>query len=37
MQPFRFLELSDANRAGLTRELETLVRGGASQEEEEAE
>jgi hypothetical protein len=37
LQPFRFLELSEANRAGLNRELETLVRGGASQEEEDAE
>jgi len=34
LQPFRFLELSDENRAGLTRELETLIRGGAPEEEE---
>jgi hypothetical protein len=37
LQPFRFLDLSEANRAGLNRELENLVRAGASQEEEEAE
>jgi hypothetical protein len=37
LQPFRFLELSEANRAGLNRELDALVRGGAPQEEEEAE
>lgn len=35
LQPFRFLELPEASRAGLTRELEALVRAGASQEEEE--
>jgi hypothetical protein len=35
LQPFRFLELSEASRAGLNRELESLVRGGASQEQEE--
>src|SRR5271170_576406 len=36
-QPFRFLELPDADRASLSRELEKLVRAGASQEEEEPE
>ncbi len=35
LQPFRFLELSEASRAGLSLELESLVRAGASQEEEE--
>ena len=37
LQPFRFLDLSEASRAGLDRELKNLVRAGASQEEEEAE
>jgi|ERR1700691_3235541 hypothetical protein len=37
LQPFRFLELSEASRAGLNRELETLVSAGASQEDEEIE
>src|SRR3977135_408886 len=37
LQPFRFLDLSEASRAGLNRELENLVRAGAPQEEEEAE
>jgi hypothetical protein len=37
LQPFRFLELSEASRAGLNRELETLVNAGASQEDEEIE
>jgi len=37
LQPFRFLELPEASHAGLNRELENLVRAGASQEEEEAE
>jgi hypothetical protein len=38
LQPFRFLELSEASRTGLKMELETLVRAGASQElEEESE
>jgi len=37
LQPFRFLELPEASRASLNRELETLVRAGASEEEEEAE
>ena len=35
LQPFRFLELSDASRASLSRELEGLVQRGASQEQEE--
>ena len=34
LQPFRFLQLPDADRAGLARELEALVRAGAPQEEE---
>ena len=34
LQPFRLLELSEDSRTGLARELETLVRGGASEEEE---
>ena len=34
LQPFRFLELPETSRAGLHRELENLVRAGASQEEE---
>jgi hypothetical protein len=37
LQPFRFLELSEASRAGLNWELEALVRAGAPQEEEEEE
>lgn len=37
LQPFRFLELPEASRAALNRELEDLVRAGAPQEEEEAE
>ena len=37
LQPFRFLAVPDADRARLHRELESLVRAGASQEEEEAE
>ncbi len=37
LQPFRFLELPDAIRAGLSRELETLVQAGAPQQEEETE
>jgi hypothetical protein len=37
LQPFRFLELPEASRASLNRELEALVRAGASQEEEEIE
>jgi len=35
LQPLKFLELSDDDRACLTRELEALVRAGAPQEEEE--
>lgn len=34
LQPFRFLELSEEYRAGLSRELESLVRAGAPEEEE---
>lgn len=34
LQPFRFLELSEEYRAALSRELESLVRGGAPKEEE---
>jgi hypothetical protein len=34
-QPFRFLELPEASYASLNRELENLVRAGASQEDEE--
>jgi hypothetical protein len=37
LQPFRFLELPEANRGRLSRELESRVRAGAPQEEEEAE
>ncbi len=37
LQPFRFLELPEASHSSLNRELENLVRAGASQEEEEAE
>ncbi len=37
LQPFRFAELPEADHASLNRELESLVRAGASQEEEEAE
>ncbi len=37
LQPFRFLELSEPGRASLTRELGSLVKAGASQEEEDAE
>jgi len=37
LQPFRFLELPEESRAGLTRELEAMVRAGASQAEQEAE
>ena len=35
LQPFRFLELPEASRAPLTRELEGLVQAGASQEDEQ--
>lgn len=34
LQPFRFLELREENRAALARELEALVRAGAPEEEE---
>lgn len=37
LQPFRFLELPDEMRSNLARELEALVRAGASEQEEEAE
>ena len=37
LQPFRFLDLPEADRTSLDRELANLVRAGASQEEEEAE
>lgn len=37
LQPFRFLELSQESRDGLTRELESLVRAGTPQEEEKME
>ncbi len=36
-QPFRFLDLPETDRASLGRELTTLVRAGASEEEEEGE
>lgn len=34
LQPFRFLELVESDRASLSKELETLVRAGAPEEEE---
>ncbi|MGB9234716.1 MAG: hypothetical protein WCC04_09900 [Terriglobales bacterium] len=37
LQPFRFLELSEDLRKGLTRELESLVQAGAPEETEKAE
>jgi hypothetical protein len=37
LQPFRFLELSEEIRASLGRELDALVRAGASEEVEEVE
>ena len=37
LQPFRFLELPETSRAKLSRELESLVQAGASQEVEESE
>jgi hypothetical protein len=37
LQPFRFVELSEESRNGLTRELEALVRAGAPEEIEKAE
>jgi hypothetical protein len=36
LQPFRFIELSDESRDGLTRELDALVKAGAQEEEEES-
>jgi hypothetical protein len=35
LQPFRFVDLPDVDRESLSRELDSLVRGGATQEEEE--
>jgi hypothetical protein len=35
-QPFRFLDLPEASRASLNRELKDLVRSGATQRDEEA-
>jgi hypothetical protein len=35
LQPLKFLELADSDRACLARELEALVRAGAPQEEDE--
>ena len=37
LQPFRFKDLPDTDRAHLIKELEKLVRGGAPQEQEEEE
>jgi hypothetical protein len=37
LQPFRFVDLPEAGRASLNRELEELVRTGATQEKEEEE
>src|SRR5271163_2912316 len=37
LQPFRFLELPDASRTRLDMELESRVRSGAPQEQEEEE
>jgi len=37
LQPFRFLDLPEEGRVSLNRELQDLVRVGASQEEEETE
>jgi hemerythrin superfamily protein len=37
LQPFRFLDLPEVNRASLNRELENLIRSGAPQEEEDDE
>jgi len=34
-QPFRFLDMPEASRASLTRELQDLVRAGAPQEDDE--
>jgi hypothetical protein len=35
LQPFRFVDLPDLDRESLGRELDSLVRAGAAQEEEE--
>lgn len=37
LQPFRFIDLPEHSRAALNRELEALMRSGATQELEEAE
>ncbi len=37
LQPFRFIELPEHSRVALNRELEALMRSGATQELEEAE
>jgi hypothetical protein len=37
MQPFRFLDLPEADRTSLNRELENLVRSGASEADEDTE
>jgi len=37
LQPFRFVELSEESRTGLTLELEAMVRAGAPEETEKAE
>ena len=37
LQPFRFIDLPEHSRVSLNRELEALVRSGATQELEEAE
>jgi len=34
LQPFRFVDLDEESRTGLTRELEAMVRAGAPQETE---
>jgi hypothetical protein len=34
LQPFRYLDLSEASRANLSRELAGLIQGGAPQEQE---
>lgn len=37
LQPFRFLDLPEASRISLHRELGNMVRAGASEDEEQAE
>ncbi len=37
LQPFRFLDLPEENRVSLHRELESMVRAGAPEEEDEGE